>query len=132
MAIGKNIQITVQSIDVDGDGIPDGDLVSKWKLQKDGTRTLVGHKFVSNKGMKAVADKAIVATAYKKQSKAVKAVETKALKTYKGATPPASQSTDPVQVQDKTSFGQYVKLGAGAEVGRIAVDTVANALGDLF
>jgi hypothetical protein len=122
MAIKKNIQITVQAIDVDGDGIPDGDLVSKWLVKPDGTRKLVSHKFVSAKDMQNVAHTAASAA----NSKGKKLV------TYKGATPPASQEQQPVQVQDKTTFGQYIKLGAGVEVGRIAVDSVANALSDLF
>ena len=56
----------------------------------------------------------------------------KPLKTYKGATPPPAQTTLPVQVQGDTNFSQYIKLGAGVEIGRLAVDAVAGALSDLF
>jgi len=116
-------QYTIEPIDVDGDGIHDGDLVTKWRLKKDGTRVVVSHKFVAAKKMKEIA---------KKVSKAANPSSSPNLKTYKGATPPPAQVAQPVQVQDKTNFGQFVKLGAGVEIGRLAVDAVAGALSDLF
>ena len=131
-------QYTVEAIDVDGDGIPDGDLVTKWRLKKDGTRTVVQHKFVPSEKIKAIVQKAANATATATAATATKtkASKTKAkpamLKTYKGAVAPAALEQQPVQIQDRTKFGQYVKMGAGLEVGRIAIDTVASAISDLF
>jgi hypothetical protein len=143
-------QYTVEAIDVDGDGVPDGDLVTKWRIKKDGTRTVVQRKFVPTQKIKALVGKAaanasateeanasVASTKVKVKAKAV-AKKTKAkaatsyLKTFKGQEAPATMAQQPVQIQDKTQFAQYMKMGAGLEVGRIAVDTVASAISDLF
>jgi hypothetical protein len=118
-------QYTVETIDVDGDGKVDGDLVTKWRLKKDGSKVVVSHKFVAAAKMQQIAKQVQAQT-----SSLVKTSKT--LKTYKGATPPPAQTTLPVQVQGDTNFSQYIKLGAGVEIGRLAVDTVAGALSDLF
>ena len=128
-------QYTVEAIDVDGDGITDGDLVTKWRLKKNGTRTLVQHKFVPSEKIKAIVQKAATATAAKAttpQTKTKATAKPAILKTYKGAVAPAAQEQQILQVQDRTKFGQYIKMGAGLEVGRIAIDTVASAISDLF
>lgn len=133
-------QYTVEAIDVDGDGIPDGDLVTKWRLKKDGTRTVVQHKFVPSEKIKTIVQQAATATATaaatdaatpKLKTKSAKA-KPAILKTYKGAVAPAAQEQQILQVQDRTKFGQYIKMGAGLEVGRIAIDSVASAISDLF
>jgi len=110
-------QYTIEKLDVDGDGIPDGDLVTKWKLNRKGEKVLVSRKFVAIKKIKEIVDN-IPQT----KAKVKKIIVRKTI----------SQSTTPVQVQDKTQFVQYIKQGAGTEVGRIAVDSLASALGDLF
>ena len=38
----------------------------------------------------------------------------------------------PVIIKDQTDLVQYVKQGAGFELGKLAVDGVANVLGDMF
>ena len=121
-------QYTVESVDVDGDGAPDGDLVTKWRVKADGTRAVVARKFVPKAAVRAVVQKAVVAS--RKPSRGTP--PRRQLRTYRGQTPPAAQAQQPVQVQDKTNFGQYVKMGAGVEIGRLGVDAVADALGDLF
>ena len=132
-------QYTVEAIDVDGDGIPDGDLITKWRVKKDNTRTVVQRKFVPIQKIKALVGKAAMATATAAAAAAtataVVATKAKApvyVKTFQGKVPPASMEQQPVQIQDKTQFAQYMKMGAGLEVGRIAVDTVASAISDLF
>jgi hypothetical protein len=139
-------QYTVEAIDVDGDGVPDGDLVTKWRIKKDGTRAVVQRKFVPTQKIKALVGKAAASAAAANVASAsasikakAKAKKTKAatsatsyLKTFKGQEAPATMAQQPVQIQDKTQFAQYMKMGAGLEVGRIAVDTVASAISDLF
>lgn len=42
------------------------------------------------------------------------------------------QDPPPVAIKDETSFGQYVKQGAGNEVGALAVDSMFLLVGSLF
>ena len=108
---------TIEKIDIDGDGIPDGDLISQWKVTKTGKKTLVSRKFVPIKKIKEIVDN-LPTTNAKKIS-------------YKKSLP-TEPTIAPVQIQDKTHFVQYMKQGAGNEIGRVAVDSLADALGNLF
>lgn len=112
-------QYTIEKIDIDGDGIPDGDLVSQWKLNRKGERVLVSRKFVPIQKIKEIVDNI------------PKTPKAKTIRTYKKAIP-SEPTTAPVQIQDKTEFVQYIKQGAGTQIGRIAVDSLAGALGDMF
>jgi len=110
---------TVEQIDIDGDGIPDGDLITMWKKGK-----AVQRKFVPFKKIKQIVDSSaqLAQVPVKKRVKVVKRIRT--------PTPEGEQQ--PVQIQDKTTFGQYIKAGAGTQIGRIAIDAVASKIGELF
>ncbi len=105
------VHYTFEPLDTDGDGVPDGDLVTKYVDGKVDGRP----KFVPLDTMK----------------KKIAEENQKAPQT--GA--PVAVSGDvnsPVQISDQTSFGQYVKQGAGTALGAIATTTVFNALGSIF
>ena len=111
-ATGK-VHYTFEPLDTDGDGVPDGDLVTKYVDGKVEGRP----KFVPLDTMK----------------KKIQEVNQNAPHTATG--PPVAVNQDvnsPVQISDQTSFGQYVKQGAGTALGAIATTTVFNALGSLF
>jgi hypothetical protein len=108
-------RFVIEKIDIDGDNIPDGDLVKKYNGSK-----LVGQKFVAFDKMKEIADEAMYASKEGTKQKVV----------YQRM--PANEEDKPVIVKDATHFGQYVKAGAGLEVGRVAVDGLVDALGGLF
>lgn len=123
----QKVQYTVEAIDVDGDNIPDGDLVTKYVNGK-----VVSRKYVPLKKLKKVVHDAELANENANVSR--------------GATPrtpggtrivyknmPNVQDTDrPVMVADQTGFGQYIKAGAGLEAGRIATDAVVSGIASLF
>lgn len=128
-----NFKYTIEKIDIDGDGVPDGDLISQWRVKAGKPDALMGRKFVPFDKMEKIAKKVITANAEAKASKAsAKASRASKVRLTRRAISDPNQSDAPVQVQDKTNFVQYVKLGAGVEVGRLAVDAVAGALADLF
>jgi hypothetical protein len=109
-------QYTVEAIDVTGDNIPDGDLVSKWRIKADGSKTLVSRKYVRYDVMQDIAKNA--ATTKKEP----------AIKTFRGKQPPPTQANEPIQVANASSFGQYVKAGAGITLGAEAVHLGLSAL----
>lgn len=119
------VHYVVEAIDVDGDGIPDGDLVKKF----DGNK-LISQKFVAKKELKKLATKVKKANSNALKT-AVKSPKQRVI--YK--TPPQT-GNQPVVVQQQTNFGEYLKMGvgvgAGAEVGKIAVDAMFDGLSDLF
>lgn len=115
----KNDQYTIEAIDVDGDGVPDGDLITKISKGK-----IVSRKFVPYKKLKEIAD------TVKTSGKVVGAKKLKIQK--KRPLPTNEPVTNPVIVQDQTTFGQLIKQGAGREIGKISVDVVADELGKLF
>ncbi len=123
------VHFTVESIDVDGDSIPDGDMVSKYV---DGV--LVSRKFVPLTKLKRIARNA----AAKSRSSS---------RPPRNAPPNAPRNAPPnaprnaranaapdnrVIVQEDTGFGQYIKAGAGMEAGRVATDAVVDGLMGLF
>ena len=116
----KKVQYTIEPIDVDGDGIPDGDLVSKYVNGK-----LMSRKFVALTKLKKIADnsssKSNVQDNSSKKSKVI----------YKNL--PNVQDTDkPVLVQDTTGIAQYIKQGAATQAGRLATDAVVDGIKGLF
>jgi len=116
----KKEQYTIEPIDVDGDGIPDGDLVSKYVNGK-----LISRKFVPLTKLKKIADnsssKTNVQNNSSKKSKVI----------YKNL--PNVQDTDkPVLVQDTTGIAQYIKQGAATQAGRLATDAVVDGIKGLF
>lgn len=113
-------RFVIERLDVDGDGIPDGDLVKEYVGDR-----LVRQKFVALDRLKNITDDAIanaaaVAQGPEKPQKVV----------YERM--PAHPEDKPVIVQSDTSFGHYVKAGAGLQLGAIAVDGVVSGLASLF
>jgi len=115
------------SIDVDGDKITDGDLFLKFKqIKKNGeiSLKLIDAKFVDNKSIKKLVKK--IAKNAKEETErgggggflkaAKKAAGTKAAKkadatkaAKKASKADATNTPEPIQIQDKTTFGQYMK-----------------------
>jgi hypothetical protein len=109
------------SIDVDGDKVSDGDLFLKFKqLKKNGevSLKLVDAKFVDNKSIKKLVKN--IAKDAKQQSGG--SVVKKAAD--------ATNTQEPIQIQDKTTFGQYMKqyfvAGFAASAGKAVFDGVAS------
>jgi hypothetical protein len=136
-------QYTVEPIDVDGDGIPDGDMVTKYVNGK-----VVSRKFVPMKKIQQIVAKSMASSAASSASRPKKARAPPSATqgmvyaswaglgggcapTYKRL-PEVQESNKPVLVQDSTGFAQYVKAGAGMEAGRLATDAVVDGLEDLF
>ena len=110
---------TIEKIDINGDRIPDGDLVTKYVNGK-----IVARKFVPLKDIKKLAKKKnTLQTPVKEKIK---------LYSIKNLQQTANQGDNKVVVQNESSFGQYVKMGAGIEVGKLGVDALADGLGNLF
>lgn len=114
----KKEQYTIESIDVDGDGIPDGDLVTKYINGK-----VVSRKFVPLTKLKKIAANI--------QNQNVKTPKSAPKMVYKNI-PQVQDTNKPVLIQDKTGFAQYIKAGAGHEAGKLATDAVVDGLKDLF
>jgi hypothetical protein len=114
-ATGK-VHYTFEPLDTDGDGVPDGDLVTKYVDGKVEGRP----KFVPLDTMKKKIDEVNQNAPHMATGPRVAV---------------SGQNQDvnsPVQIADQTSFGQYVKQGAGTALGAIATTTVFNALGSIF
>jgi hypothetical protein len=117
--LGKPVSFEVLSVgvDVDNDGVPDGDIV----VAKDKNGNVVSRKFVPYKKMKKIVDTAVSAAAA-----GVKPVKRRAIK----PTNPVDMPTSRIVTEDQTGFAQYLKmgvgLGAGMAVGELAVDGIAS------
>ena len=124
--MGK-IRYVVEAVDVDGDGIPDGDLVKKFNGNK-----LISQKFVAAREMKKIAN---VAKQRVVAQQAVAPRQPKQKIIYRTA-PVVSAENKPVIVQQQTNLGEYLKMGfgvgVGAEVGKRGVYTVFSGLSSLF
>lgn len=116
----SKLRYEIVSVDVDGDGIHDGHLVIQYKGNK-----VVSRKFVPLKALKTLYDAVPKKTPRQKQ---VSIVKDQRPKTPLEQTP----KREVLAIEDKTSFGQYVKFGAGAELGREGVSMFTDALGNLF
>ena len=110
-------RFVIEKIDVDGDGIPDGDLVKEYEGDK-----LLSQKFVPKEKMAEIVDNAL------NQQNGNSGPKEKIV--YKNE--PQNIDNKPIVIKDNTNFGQYVKLGAGFEVGRGAVDLLFFGLSELF
>lgn len=124
----QKIQYTVEAIDIDGDNVPDGDLVTKYVNGK-----VMSRKFVPLKKLKkAVKD----AQAQQQQSAVNSATPTPRTPggtriVYKNM-PNVQDSNQPVMVADQTGFGQYIKAGAGLQAGSMATEAVVSGIASLF
>lgn len=124
-AKSKKVQYTVEAIDIDGDNIPDGDLVTKYVNGK-----VVSRKFVPLKKLKkAVKD----AQAQQMANNAPPTPRTPGGSRIVYKNMPNVQDTDnPVMVADQTGFGQYIKAGAGLQAGSMATEAVVSGIASLF
>ena len=118
------IRYVVEPVDVDGDGIPDGDLVKKYDGKK-----LISQKFVPAKKMEKIADRVIDDM---RSSGANVTMGKRQRLVYKRPEAAQNQEEKPVLVADKTAFGQYIKQGAGNQFGTSAMDLVFDGLAALF
>lgn len=116
--MAKKVQYTIEAIDVDGDGVQDGDLVTKYVNGKIHSR-----KFVPLAQLKKKL----------KQTNLKPSIGEKPQKlVYKQVPQNMENTSKPVIIQESTNFGQYVKAGAGMTVGSLAVNTVFDGLASLF
>ena len=123
----KKVQYTVEPIDIDGDSIPDGDLVTKYVNGKVESR-----KFVPLTKLKKIAQDANN-SARENAGPTGKTPRTPGGSKIVYKNMPDVQNTDkPVMVADQTGFGQYIKAGAGLQAGSMATEAVVNGLSSLF
>ena len=118
----KNVTYTVEAIDVDGDGVPDGDLVTMFANGK-----VVSRKFVPHQKMKEIADNAATL-----QPATPKAGRQKRLIYKNVPAVPDPQRNGPVMVADQTGFAQYIKMGAATQAGSLATNAVVDGIAGLF
>ena len=117
--VDPNVRFEVEKIDIDGDGIPDGDLVKKLQKGAAGWK-VVSQKFVPAEKMQMIAANAIAAGQYGSKEQVV----------YQRQ--PINEDNKPVIIKDETNFGQYVKEGAGLQLGAGAVAIAFAGLASLF
>jgi len=110
-------RFVIEKIDVDGDGIPDGDLVKEYEGDK-----LLSQKFVPKEKMAEIVDNAL------NQPKSNSGPKEKII--YKNE--PQNIDNKPIVIKDDTNFAQFVKAGIALEVGRGAVDLLFFGLSELF
>lgn len=128
----NKITYNVLAIDVDGDGIPDGNLIEKIQNGK-----VVSRKFVEDKKMKTLA-KEIKKTENdnKKEKKTRVVFNEKTLNkkdnnvTKENITTPQEQPI--VRVADATTFGQSLKTGAATGIGITAGSMLVNGIASFF
>jgi hypothetical protein len=83
---------------------------------------VVTRKFVPLEKLKKIAKTAPAAKSGTQKQKIV----------YKKVPENIANTSKPVIVQDDTSFGQYVKRGAGTTLGSLAVEKMFEGIGSLF
>lgn len=116
------VRFVIERLDVNGDGIPDGDLVKEYQGDR-----LVAQKFVALDRLKQIAENAVAAQV---ASPAPAAAGRPQKIVYERA--PAHPETKPIVVQSDTSFGHYVKAGAALSLGDTAMDALLSGLAGLF
>ena len=148
------VRYTVEPIDIDADGVPDGDLVTKYVNGVVESKRFVPLETLK-KQIKKEAAKAKKKSPAKKKAVAAPRVNQQPQyqqQPYQQQQQPMGYGNDygydeqmgynrggPQQPQDSrvlvaddTSFGQYLKQGVGVTAGRIATEQAFNALGSLF
>lgn len=110
------LRYVVEKVDVDGDGIPDGDLVKQYDDDR-----LLSQRFVPADKMQALAKNATQEAANTGRKEQV---------VYQRQ--PLHEEQKPLVIQSDTSFGHYVKAGAGITLGSVAMEGVLSGLGALF
>ncbi len=117
----------IEKIDVDGDGINDGDLIKQIRISDN---KVIAQKFVPIKKIQKIVNNALEQS-YKSPNKQG---EQKQKIIY--VREPKEPDNKPVIIQDQTNFSQYVKQGVGMGVGWTVGETVTegifSGIGDLF
>jgi hypothetical protein len=125
------VQYTFEKVDNDGDGVPDGDIVTKYV---DGV--ISERKYIPLKMLKAQLKKEVAKAKPAKKRAATAAApqvaQAQQAPTIYSDAPSVQQTNSPVIISDQTSFGQFVKQGAGTALGSIATNTVVSAIGSFF
>jgi len=121
MAPKHKFTFRVRPIDIDGDGIPDGDLVEKVNT----SGIVVNRKFVSHAQM----DKMV--KAIPKETKVVVKAEPKKRVVYNDKNID-SVEPQPVLVADKTGLGQSIKNGFGLGLGLAASEALFDGVMGMF
>lgn len=110
---------TILPVDVDGDGIPDGDIIEKINVK---TKVVEKRVFVPKSKIDRIVNRMETA----EQQKPVAVVPA-----ANANAPP--RAVDPiVRVADKTSFGQSLKTGFGMGIGFAASDALVDGVTGLF
>jgi hypothetical protein len=112
----KQTRYVVKSVDQDGDGIPDYNIIERYVDNK-----LIDYKVVPIEKLKKIASKIKVPKEVSKVPKQ-KVVYSKI----------PAETDAPLVVQNQSSFGQYVKAGAGMKLGAVAMDGLISGIGSLF
>lgn len=127
----NNVQYVIRrgiddNIDYNNDGVIDrnDDIVVKYVNGKEVERKPLSKK-VMNSMLKVIAKQNDPTD--DKQRVVYQRMPKQATRTAGNTTQPS-----PVVVQNESSFGQYVKAGAGLTLGQMAVQGVASVLGGLF
>jgi hypothetical protein len=124
----RYVSYSVEAIDVDGDGVPDGDLVTQYVNGK-----VVSRKFVPHKKMKQIANKAIKAAKQPATPGQPQTPQQRKRLIYKSVPQvPDPQKNGPVMVADQTGFAQYLKMGAATQAGALATNAVVDGIAGLF
>jgi hypothetical protein len=110
----KKIRYVIKSVDQDGDGVPDFNIVERYSDNK-----LLDYKVVPIEKLKKIASKVKVS---KKPEPKQKVVYAKIPK----------ETDAPIIVQNQSTFGHYVKAGAGLELGSSAMEGLISGIGSLF
>lgn len=135
------VQYRVEQIDVDDDGVPDGDMVTKIVNGK-----VVSRKFVPFYKLAEIANNAVASSNNSNRNKNISykvrglnnapAAPSRERIVYKNMPAPVASQNKPVIVQERSGFGEYLKMGAGmgagAAAGSMAVHGIADGLGSLF
>lgn len=113
----------VRPLDIDGDNIPDGDLVEK--INSKGV--VVSRKFVPYEKIKKIVDN--IPKEPKQTTKKTRVIYKDSAIT---STPTPGTEQQPVMVADKTGFGQYLKQGFGVGLGASAGKALFDGVASLF
>lgn len=119
-----NFIYNVLPIDVDGDDVPDGNLITKSKKQKNGKVVVISRKFVPFNTL----DERIQEFKEKKGSDYINDKPIKVMKDNKIQDEMQNDPKEPIYVADKTSLGQSVKTGLGFGFGSSIGSTLGSEI----